>query len=274
MSQPCRQLGDVILLLTPRSANQESLVGRAQAWGLRWRRRCRRSTRAAMAQTCVAPPWHAYSHKDEGRSTLQDRTCADSLLGDAQVQKHAEKLQRAKEEAALATLRAQWPEMSEAVLVLALEDADWETDRATLLLHRFQGARGALLDSLAKARLPPARLACSHGWMLAKSSGDRVRLQRLTRARAEARDHAADERGGAGASSSGSGGDGSGGDGGGRERQRKRSRRDSGKDKGRSKAKRAREEGHKAKHKHSSDRPRKPGREEADAPASVRSWEL
>lgn len=75
-------------------------------------------------------------------------------------------------------------------------------------------------------------------------------------------------------SGDGSGGDGSGGDGGGRDRQRKRSRRDSGKDKGRRKAKRAREEGHKAKHKHSSDRPRKPGREEADAPASVRSWEL
>lgn len=67
------------------------------------------------------------------------------------MQKHAEKLQRAKEEAALAKLRAQWPEMSEAVLVLALEDVDWETDRATLLLHRFQSARGAQLDTLAKA---------------------------------------------------------------------------------------------------------------------------
>lgn len=68
------------------------------------------------------------------------------------MQKHAEKLQRAKEEAALGKLRAQWPELSEAVLVLALEEVSWETDHATLLLHKFQSALGPKLDALAQAR--------------------------------------------------------------------------------------------------------------------------
>ena len=69
-----------------------------------------------------------------------------------QVQKHAEKMQRAKEEAALGKLRAQWPELSEAVLVLALEEVSWEMDHATLLLHKFQSALGPKLDALAQAR--------------------------------------------------------------------------------------------------------------------------
>ena len=68
------------------------------------------------------------------------------------MQKHSEKLQRAKEEAALGKLRAQWPELSEAVLVLALEEVSWETDLATLLLHKFQSALGPKLDALAQAR--------------------------------------------------------------------------------------------------------------------------
>ena len=75
-----------------------------------------------------------------------------SSRGCVQVQKHAEKLQRAKEEAALGKLRAQWPELSEAVLVLALEEVSWETDLATLLLHKFQSALGPKLDALAQAR--------------------------------------------------------------------------------------------------------------------------
>ena len=79
-------------------------------------------------------------------------------MGCEQVQKHAEKLQRAKEEAALGKLRAQWPELSEAVLVLALEEVDWETDRATLLLHKFQSALGPKLDALAQA----CRWSCVH----------------------------------------------------------------------------------------------------------------
>ena len=42
--------------------------------------------------------------------------------------------------------------------MLALEDVDWDSDRATLLLHRFQSACGPQLDALAKARYPHAFL--------------------------------------------------------------------------------------------------------------------
>ncbi|KAK9836123.1 hypothetical protein WJX81_003270 [Elliptochloris bilobata] len=92
--------------------------------------------------------------------TLFTRGGMEDTRGASMVQKHAEKLQRAKEEAALDKLRAQWPEMSEAVLVLALEDADWETDHATLLLHRFQSALGPQLDVLAQ-KLKSARAETS-----------------------------------------------------------------------------------------------------------------
>ena len=102
-----------------------------------------------------ARPWCAPVLQPQKQIVLQVSLQAVRLSGSGceQVQKHAEKLQRAKEEAALGKLRAQWPELSEAVLVLALEEVSWETDHATLLLHKFQSALGPKLDALAQARL-------------------------------------------------------------------------------------------------------------------------
>ena len=60
------------------------------------------------------------------------------------------------------------------MLVLALEDVDWDTDRATLLLHRFQSACGPQLDALAKARYPHAFLTsrATGGPALASQTGN------------------------------------------------------------------------------------------------------
>jgi hypothetical protein len=66
------------------------------------------------------------------------------------VQKHTERLQKDKEEAAMAKLRLALPDVSPAVLALALQEVKWETDQAEHLVQRFLAARGKQLAELQK----------------------------------------------------------------------------------------------------------------------------
>ena len=63
-----------------------------------------------------------------------------SVFG-VQMQIHAEKLQRAKEEAALKAMALLVPDLSPAVWVLALEEVNWDVEEATVLLNTFQAAK-------------------------------------------------------------------------------------------------------------------------------------
>ncbi len=66
------------------------------------------------------------------------------------MQRHAEKLQRAKEEAALKVMRRTVPDLSPMVWVLALEECGWDAERATVLLHTFQSSKRHELGSIQK----------------------------------------------------------------------------------------------------------------------------
>ncbi len=60
-----------------------------------------------------------------------------------QMQQHANKLQRAKEEAALKAMRRLLPDMSPAVWVLALEECNWDVEPAVVMLNTFKSANSA-----------------------------------------------------------------------------------------------------------------------------------
>lgn len=66
------------------------------------------------------------------------------------MQRHAEKLQRAKEEAALKVMRKTVPDLSPAVWVLALEECSWDAERATVLLNTFESAKRQELSTIQK----------------------------------------------------------------------------------------------------------------------------
>ena len=57
------------------------------------------------------------------------------------MQKHYDKLQRAKEEAALAAIRRLQPEVSPAIWALALDECNWDADRASSMIAAFKVAR-------------------------------------------------------------------------------------------------------------------------------------
>ena len=59
------------------------------------------------------------------------------------MQRHADKLQRAKEEAALKAMKRLLPDMSPAVWVLALEECNWDVEPAVILLNQFTTANGS-----------------------------------------------------------------------------------------------------------------------------------
>jgi hypothetical protein len=67
-----------------------------------------------------------------------------------QVQKHTERLQKEKEEAAMGKLRLALPDISPAVLALALQEGSWETDKAEQLIQLFLSAKGRQLAELQK----------------------------------------------------------------------------------------------------------------------------
>lgn len=71
-----------------------------------------------------------------------------------QMQQHANKLQRAKEEAALKAMRRLLPDMSPAVWVLALEECNWDVEPAVVMLNNFKTAKSSEILRLQKvARL-------------------------------------------------------------------------------------------------------------------------
>ena len=100
-------------------------------------------TGAAWTMHRGARSWCAPVLQPQKQIVLQVSLQAVRLSGSGceQVQKHAEKLQRAKEEAALGKLRAQWPELSEAVLVLALEEVSSEARRDSAAAQVSERAR-------------------------------------------------------------------------------------------------------------------------------------
>lgn len=69
------------------------------------------------------------------------------------MQQHANKLQRAKEEAALKAMRRLLPDMSPAVWILALEECNWDVEPAVIMLNTFKVARSDEIHRLEKARL-------------------------------------------------------------------------------------------------------------------------
>lgn len=75
-----------------------------------------------------------------------------SVLKLPQVEKHREKMQKAKEEAALRAVRAAVPELGPTVCVLALEGAGWEANSALQLLKGFGTDKADELAVLQQAR--------------------------------------------------------------------------------------------------------------------------
>ena len=73
------------------------------------------------------------------------------IIGDhVQVQKHAEKLQYAKEQAALAAITGVLPGMGKAVYANALQELDWDPTLAAKLLLEFQQAKAEQLQDVNK----------------------------------------------------------------------------------------------------------------------------
>lgn len=66
-----------------------------------------------------------------------------SLPTTLQMQQHANKLQRAKEEAALKAMRRLLPDMSPTVWVLALEECNWDVEPAVVMLNTFKAANSS-----------------------------------------------------------------------------------------------------------------------------------
>ena len=64
------------------------------------------------------------------------------------MQKHAEKLQYAKEQAALAAITGVLPGLSKAVYAVALQQLDWDPTLAAQLLIQFQQAKGQELQEV------------------------------------------------------------------------------------------------------------------------------
>lgn len=74
-----------------------------------------------------------------------------------QVQKHAEKLQYVKEQAALAALTENLPGFGKAVYASALQELDWDQTLASKLLSEFQQAQALQLQDLKKVSLVNVR---------------------------------------------------------------------------------------------------------------------
>lgn len=64
------------------------------------------------------------------------------------MQKHFEKLQQEKEDAAMSKLQSLMPQLGSIVRDLALKEVDWNVDKAALLLRRFQVSNASKLTLL------------------------------------------------------------------------------------------------------------------------------
>ena len=65
-----------------------------------------------------------------------------------QMQKHADKLQQEKEEQCMSDIKSEMPNVSPAVLALALHEVDWDVRAAVQLVSLFVDARARELDEL------------------------------------------------------------------------------------------------------------------------------
>ncbi|GMH39198.1 hypothetical protein BSKO_07096 [Bryopsis sp. KO-2023] len=72
--------------------------------------------------------------------------------GSSMVQKHLEKLQLEKEDAAMSKLHGLMPQLGSIVRDLALKETEWCVEKAALLLRRFQVANASKLSQLHKKR--------------------------------------------------------------------------------------------------------------------------
>ena len=75
-----------------------------------------------------------------------------------QVQKHAEKLQYVKEQAALAALTDNLPGFGKAVYANALHELDWDQTLAAKLLSEFQQAQAVQLQDIKKVSFMTTRV--------------------------------------------------------------------------------------------------------------------
>ena len=72
-----------------------------------------------------------------------------------QVQKHAEKLQQEKEERSMSSIKEELPNVSPAVLALALQEARWDVPAAMQLVSIFLQACGSRLEDLKQVNICP-----------------------------------------------------------------------------------------------------------------------
>ena len=73
-----------------------------------------------------------------------------------QMQKHADKLQQEKEEQCMSNIKSEMPNVSPAVLALALHEVDWDVRAAVQLVSLFMDARGREWDELQQVLHRPA----------------------------------------------------------------------------------------------------------------------
>ncbi len=71
----------------------------------------------------------------------------------SQVQKHTDRLQKEREEAAMSQIKLELPSVSPAVLALALQETKWEVGPAVQLVQLFVSVQGVQLANLQKVRL-------------------------------------------------------------------------------------------------------------------------
>ncbi|KAK9905919.1 hypothetical protein WJX75_008954 [Coccomyxa subellipsoidea] len=113
--------------------------------------------------------------------------------GESMVQKHTERLQKEKEEAAMSQIKEELPSISPAVLALALQEAQWEVVPAIQLVQMFLNVRGIQLAELQKAlqkkqMLKPLEQAASSGDSSGDSGGDeRKKKKRSGKERSKSR---------------------------------------------------------------------------------------
>jgi hypothetical protein len=117
----------------------------------------------SMVRKSAAPNVAARSPGSPGRP------CPTAPPPNPQVAKHMDKLQQEKEHKAAEKLQALMPQLGPSVRALALQECQWDIDRAVLLLRRFSVAHSDELRVLQKVRArrrARARVcACGVGWV-------------------------------------------------------------------------------------------------------------
>ncbi|CAL5224724.1 g7456 [Coccomyxa viridis] len=91
--------------------------------------------------------------------------------GESMVQKHAEKLQQEKEERCMSSIKGELPNISPAVLALALQEARWDVPAAMQLVSIFLQACGSHLEDLKQKHFVPRQSAVAAGHPPAAASG-------------------------------------------------------------------------------------------------------